>query len=112
MLKGLSVDADPLTPTSEIEKVAVLYEDEYIIAVEKPANILSVPGKEITYSLSSIIQKQFPNIEGPGLVHRLDYETSGVILVAKSPTIYKSLQAQFTSRTIKKKYIARIIERG
>ena len=107
MLQGLSVDADPLTPTSEIEKVVVLYEDEDIIAVEKPANILSVPGKEITYSLSSIIQKQFPNIEGPGLVHRLDYETSvGLVLVAKSLTVYKSLQAQFTSRTIKKKYIA------
>lgn len=106
MLQGLSVDADPLTPTSEIEKVVVLYEDEDIIAVEKPANILSVPGKEITYSLSSIIQKQFPNIDGPGLVHRLDYETSGVVLVAKSLTVYKSLQAQFTSRTIKKKYIA------
>ena len=56
--------------------------------------------------MSSIIQKQFPNIEGPGLVHRLDYETSGVVLIAKSLTVYKSLQAQFTSRTIKKKYIA------
>lgn len=106
MLSGLSVDPDPLTPTNKVKKVVVLYEDEYLVAVDKPAGILSVPGKEIAYSVASIIKNQFPNIEGPGLVHRLDYETSGVMLIAKSLKVYKLLQAQFTARTIKKNYVA------
>ena len=106
MLSGLAVDPDPLTPVSQLKKVLVLYEDKDILAVEKPAGLLSVPGKEITYSLTSIIKKQFPHIEGPGLVHRLDYETSGVVLIAKSLKVYQLLQKQFTSRTIKKTYVA------
>ncbi|MDC0296955.1 pseudouridine synthase [Crocinitomicaceae bacterium] len=106
MLKGLSVDPDPLAPINELEKVLVLHEDEDLLAVEKPAGLLSVPGKEIAYSLASIIKKQFPHIEGPGLVHRLDYETSGVVLIAKSLKVYQLLQKQFTSRTIKKTYVA------
>ena len=106
MLNGLSVDPDPLAPISELEKVLVLHEDEDLVAIEKPAGLLSVPGKEITYSLASIIKKQFPHIEGPGLVHRLDYETSGVVLIAKSLKVYQLLQKQFTSRTIKKTYVA------
>ena len=106
MLNGLSVDPDPLAPISELEKVLVLHEDEDLLAVEKPAGLLSVPGKEITYSLASIIKKQFPHIEGPGLVHRLDYETSGVVLIAKSLKVYQLLQKQFASRTIKKTYVA------
>jgi len=106
MLKGLSVDPDPLAPINEVEKVLVLHEDEDLLAVEKPAGLLSVPGKEINYSLASIIKKQFPHIKGPGLVHRLDYETSGVVLIAKSLKIYQLLQKQFTSRTIKKTYVA------
>lgn len=106
MLKGLKVDKDPLVPLHKIDSVTVLYEDASVLVVEKPANILSVPGKEIEYSLASIIQKQFPNIEGPGLVHRLDFETSGIVLVAKNLSCYKALQNQFTARSIRKKYVA------
>ncbi len=106
MLEGIKVDKDPLIPLHKIDSVPVLYEDDSVIVVDKPANILSVPGKEIEYSLSSILQKQFPNIEGPGLVHRLDFETSGIVLVAKNMSCYKTLQKQFTSRSIRKKYVA------
>lgn len=106
MLKGISVDDDPLKKNKEISELKILFEDDVVLAIEKPADILSVPGKEIRHSLTSLLKKQFPEIEGPGLVHRLDYETSGVILVAKTLEVYKDLQKQFTSRTIKKKYVA------
>ena len=106
MLKGLSVDDDPLKNNKEISELKIIFEDDVVLAIEKPADILSVPGKEIKHSLASLLKRQFPNIEGPGLVHRLDYETSGIILVAKTLDIYKALQKQFTSRTVKKKYVA------
>ena len=94
MLEGLEVDSDPLIPLEKISAVPVLYEDDLVIAVEKPTNLLSVPGKEIEYSLASIVKKQFPTIQGPGLVHRLDYETSGIVLIGKTMDSYKALQKQ------------------
>ena len=106
MLEGLEVDSDPLIPVEKINAVPVLYEDDLVIAVEKPANLLSVPGKEIEYSLTSIVKKQFPTIQGPGLVHRLDYETSGIVLIGKTMDSYKALQKQFLSRAVQKKYVA------
>ena len=110
MLEGLEVDSDPLIPLEKISAVPVLYEDDLVIAVEKPANLLSVPGKEIEYSLASIIKNQFPTIQGPGLVHRLDYETSGIVLIGKTMDSYKALQKQFISRSIRKIYVA-LLER-
>ena len=110
MLEGIEVDSDPLIPVEKIKAVPVLYEDDLVIAVEKPANLLSVPGKEIEYSLASIVKKQFPKIQGPGLVHRLDYETSGIVLIGKTMDSYKALQKQFLSRTVQKKYVA-LLER-
>ena len=110
MLEGLEVDPDPLIPLEKIGAVPVLYEDDFVIAVEKPANLLSVPGKEIEYSLTSIVKKQFPTIQGPGLVHRLDYETSGIVLIGKTMDSYIKLQKQFLSRIIQKKYVA-LLER-
>ena len=106
MLEGVSVEANPLNDYTEIDMLNVLYEDNAVVVVDKPAGILSVPGKEMSYSLTSLIKAQFPNIEGPGLVHRLDYETSGIVLVAKNLDHYRVLQKQFESRTIKKKYVA------
>ena len=110
MLEGIEVDSDPLIPVEKIKAVPVLYEDDLVIAVEKPANLLSVPGKEIEYSLTSIVKKQFSTIQGPGLVHRLDYETSGIVLIGKTTDSYKALQKQFLSRTVQKKYVA-LLER-
>ena len=110
MLEGIEVDSDPLIPVEKIKLSLSLYEDDLVIAVEKPANLLSVPGKEIEYSLTSIVKKQFPTIQGPGLVHRLDYETSGIVLIGKTMDSYKALQKQFLSRTVQKKYVA-LLER-
>lgn len=68
--------------------------------------MLSVPGKEDVSSIFSLIRKQYPDADGPLLVHRLDMATSGLLLIAKTKNIHRDLQAQFKNRLINKRYIA------
>ena len=108
MLTGLSI----VTPkheqavryTSEYPKV--LYEDDDIVLVEKPVDLLSVPGKVLTDSVETRLKARYPHVNGVMLLHRLDQATSGVMIAAKHARAYKSLQHQFQNRTIKKRYIA------
>ncbi|QEZ93281.1 bifunctional tRNA pseudouridine(32) synthase/23S rRNA pseudouridine(746) synthase RluA [Proteus sp. CD3] len=85
----------------------VLYQDEHIIAVNKPSGLLSVPGKapEHNDSIMSRIKAEFPNAE---CVHRLDMATSGVIVVALNKEAERELKRQFREREPKKTYIARV----
>ena len=104
MLQGLDVDANPLE--NEIEKpVEILFQDEWIVAVDKPEGMLSVPGKLSVDSLQQRVQKMFPN-EPLYIVHRLDMATSGVLLFARTEQVYRQLQAMFKSREIAKCYVA------
>ena len=86
-----------------IEKV---YEDEHMLVVNKPAGLLSVPGKDILDSVYHRIVSEYPNPTGPVIVHRLDQATSGLMLVAKTKDVHKALQEQFLDKTIKKRYVA------
>ena len=107
MLKGLDVEENPMVQEEFAEKdLAICYEDEYLLVVNKPAGMLSVPGKEKRLSVYEIIRKRYPNATGPLIVHRLDMATSGLLLIAKSKEIHQELQEQFRLRTVKKKYIA------
>jgi len=83
-----------------------LYEDDDIVLVEKPFGLLSVPGKVLVDSVETRLKGRYPLVEGVMLLHRLDQATSGVMIAAKHPRAYKSLQHQFEARTIKKRYIA------
>ena len=91
----------------------IRYEDDDLILVNKPAGIVVHPsvGNE-TGTLVNAILYYCPNIEGidftlrPGIVHRLDKYTSGLIVVAKNDRALRYMQAQFKERTIKKKYLA------
>ena len=83
-----------------------LYEDNDIVVVEKPAGLLSVPGKVLTDSVELRLKARYPQVAGVMLLHRLDQATSGVMIAAKNPRAYKSLQHQFQDRTIKKRYTA------
>ena len=74
--------------------------------VNKPAEFLSVPGKNIKDSVANRMKEKYPEATGPLIVHRLDMSTSGIMLIAKSLEIHKVLQAQFMKRTIKKRYVA------
>lgn len=107
MLNGLSVEQNPLLKqTAHITDIPVIYEDDYLLVIEKPHEFLSVPGKTIEDSVAFRMRKKFPAATGPLVVHRLDMSTSGLMLIAKSEEVYKKLQYQFIKRTIKKQYVA------
>lgn len=107
MLKGLRVDDNPMlvNPASG-KSLPIIFEDEHIVVVNKPANFLSVPGKTITDSVYSRIQEMYPEATGPLIIHRLDMSTSGILLLAKTKEAHKYIQYQFIHRHIEKTYIA------
>ncbi len=108
MLEGLDV----VTPTipglnfSDKNQPEIVYEDEYLLLVNKPSGLLSVPGKEVNDSVQTRMQMLYPEATGPLLLHRLDQATSGLILVAKHKDIHKALQKQLMARQIEKEYVA------
>ena len=107
MLKDIPLEDNPFkTNPAEGKTLAIVYEDDYLAVVNKPAEFLSVPGKNITDSVWSRVKLLYPNASGPLIVHRLDMSTSGLLLIAKSATIYKNLQAQFIQRKVEKRYVA------
>ncbi|RAW91232.1 bifunctional tRNA pseudouridine(32) synthase/23S rRNA pseudouridine(746) synthase RluA [Photorhabdus laumondii] len=85
----------------------VLYQDQYIIVVNKPSGLLSVPGRATEHkdSIMTRIQQQFPAAES---VHRLDMATSGVMVVALTKDAERELKRQFREREPEKTYIARV----
>ncbi|WP_195654897.1 RluA family pseudouridine synthase [Bacteroides sp. 1001136B_160425_E2] len=108
MLQGLEVDENPLlNPVHEDKELEIVFEDEWLLVVNKPAGMLSVPGKaEDRDSVYHRLKKKYPEATGPMIVHRLDMATSGLLLVAKIKEVHQDLQAQFANRSIKKRYVA------
>lgn len=97
------------------EKIKVLFENKNLIAIDKPAGILSEGKRQ---SVVSWIKDRFcpklqkldwQNYERLGLVHRLDKDTSGVLLIAKDPETLAKLQNQFKKRQVSKTYLALIL---
>ncbi len=110
MLQGLSVEPNPLLADYEkiIRQMQLLYSDAHIAVIGKPAGMLSVPGKEDLPSVQSEVQRLFPQAEGPLIVHRLDMATSGLMVVALTAQAHRHLQQQFATRTVVKRYRARL----
>lgn len=107
MLQGLEVEENPLLENRHhATPLEIVYEDNYLVIINKPAGMLSVPGKGEMDSVYHRIKTLYPDATGPLIVHRLDMATSGLLLVAKSKEVHQNLQAQFKNRTIKKRYIA------
>lgn len=100
MLRGLSVDPDPLAAPEAVpdSKLRFVYEDEYIAVVDKPAGMLSVPG--------NVARPSVVSITGLLPVHRLDMDTSGLLMLAKTVQAQRVFRGMFAKRHIKKKYIA------
>lgn len=103
MLQGLDVDPNPEETGASHLQPEIVYEDEALALLNKPAGMLSVPGRTENYSVATWAQQRW---EGAMMVHRLDMLTSGLILVAKTAEAYHHLQRQFEEHTIKKKYLA------
>ncbi len=105
MLQGLAVADAPLLGTAEKwrKRLHVLYVDDTLLVIEKPSGLLSVPGRIEAPSVESILTESYGQVLMP---HRLDMDTSGLMVVARNDEAYKHLQQQFYARTIYKRYEA------
>jgi len=106
-------DPPPLRATPETIPLAVLYEDDDLVAIDKPAGMVVHAGAGVrTGTLVNALLGRFDALSGvagelrPGIVHRLDRFTSGVLLVAKNDQAHRNLAAQFASRQVEKVYFA------
>ena len=109
MLQGLEVDHDPELLGFQKMDIPIVYEDDWLLVIDKPSGILSVPGRIEQYSVETVMQERYPDSK---VAHRLDMGTSGLLIVAKTPDVYRALQEQFIKHQVKKKYIARLEGRG
>ena len=100
MLQGIEIEESPETQQTKALcwLIEILYEDEYLMVVNKPSGMLSVPGKNDELSVEAFL--------GAKAVHRLDQDTSGLLVLAKTTEVYKTLQAYFQRRDILKRYEA------
>lgn len=103
----------PLKATPEDLPVEILYSDDAVIAVNKPAGVTVHAGAGVHQgTLVNRLLHHFATLSGvggderPGIVHRLDRFTSGVLLVARTDSAHQGLAAQFASRTVEKTYLA------
>ena len=120
MLKGLDVAPNPLAKKRHTAEPRVLYADEHIMVVDKPAGMLSVPGKaenvrsEFSDSANISVEEYFANnsklktqnSKFLKAAHRLDMDTSGLLVLARTEQAYVELQRQFASRETVKRYEA------
>ncbi|KAA5531995.1 RluA family pseudouridine synthase [Paenimyroides baculatum] len=107
MLKGLQVDENPfLQNPAKDKELEIIYDDPYLVVINKPAEFLSVPGINISDSVYERIKNRYPQATGPLIVHRLDMSTSGLMVLAKNKDTHENLQKQFIKRKVKKSYIA------
>ena len=110
MLQGLDVEPNPLDVDSPFpeEEFKILYEDDDIIVADKPSGMLAVPGRTLKVSLQERLQRR----AGPGTdiraCHRLDMDTSGLMVFAKGADCLAVLQQQFERHEVEKSYIARL----
>lgn len=109
MLQGLDVDPNPLDgqPDGDFK---IVFEDEWLAVVDKPAGMLAVPGKGHRASVVDLLAEMWKGKCRPMAVHRLDMDTSGLMVVAKDALTRSRLQRDFENRKIEKEYIA-IVER-
>lgn len=123
MLRGLDVDDNPLLRRSRavadelqivhLDHPADSSEPPAFVVVSKPSGMLSVPGNDPDIpSVLCEMQQRFPRATGPLIVHRLDMDTSGLMVVALTESAYHELQRQFVTHKVEKRYTARLEERA
>lgn len=107
MLKGLTVAPNPMLQNPAADKeLEFIYEDDDMIVVNKPAEFLSVPGINIQDSVQQRIERLYPDIKSPIIIHRLDMSTSGILVLAKNKEAHQIIQDQFIQHTVNKRYTA------
>ncbi len=106
MLQGLNVEPPTEYEANISDKLSKIYEDEALVAFNKPSGLATVRGLNHEISLQSIVEELYPTAINHHIVHRLDMDTSGVVIIAKSAEVQRNLQRQFAEHTIRKRYIA------
>jgi tRNA pseudouridine32 synthase/23S rRNA pseudouridine746 synthase len=110
MLLGLPADPPPIFGAGVIPffEPSAVYEDAQIVIVDKPCGLLSVPGRSprLQDSVMTRLRSRYPEATGQLVVHRLDLDTSGLLLAAKDTTTFSALQRLFSLRAIEKRYVA------
>ena len=105
MLQGLDVEENALEKGGDINCINIVYEDEYLVVVDKPSGVLSVPGIMGGTSVQQWLRDTMRSND-IYVAHRLDMATSGLLVAAKSMDVYKELQRQFAGRKVEKRYTA------
>lgn len=110
MLRGLPADPPPLFGAARFAEAepVVIHEDAHLLVVDKPSGMLSVPGRSglLHDSVSTRLRARYPHATGQLVVHRLDLDTSGLLLAAKDPVTFSALQRLFSLRAMEKCYVA------
>lgn len=101
MLRGLQLAASP-DPTAE---PSVIYEDPFLIAIDKPSGMPSVPGLDGRVSAYEFLRRTHADLH---VIHRLDMDTSGILLFAKTADAAADMQRQFEEHTVRKTYHAKL----
>ena len=109
MLRGIATDDNPLLINPGAGKeMPIVFEDEHLVVVNKPHDLLSVPGINIEDSVYARLKTVDTD---PIVVHRLDMATSGLLVMAKTKEAHYHLQQQFLKRTVVKRYTALLSKR-
>ncbi len=105
MLTGLNVESQSQNYAINRD-VKILYQDSWLAVVDKPAGMLSVKGKGGDISVESLLSALFPYASEAKVVHRLDMDTSGLLVISFNADVYRELQRQFAMREVTKEYVA------
>ena len=106
MMQGLDVEENPLQRKPDTESIRIIYEDDAILVVNKPSGMLCAPGLTGTESLQEILEKEHGKLFS---CHRLDMDTSGIIVYAKTVEYQADIQQQFERREVVKTYLAHLV---
>ena len=120
-----ATESSPILPVAEPLPIRILYADEHVVVINKPANLASHPGLgRETHTVASWFAERYPAVsearptgrpaaatvgedsQRPGIVHRLDKDTTGVMILARNAAAYTHLKTQFQKRYAKKEYLA------
>ncbi|MDX8405775.1 MAG: pseudouridine synthase [Mariprofundus sp.] len=112
MLRGIAVEPEPDYGRGiDASEPQIVYQDECLFVINKPAGLMSAPGKKVEDSVFTRLLQRYPEYPELKLVHRLDMGTSGLLLVAKNLRTNKFLQKQFIQRNVEKRYEALLSKR-
>ncbi|WP_299263566.1 pseudouridine synthase [uncultured Psychrosphaera sp.] len=97
--------ADPFIVPKCLEQISIVYQDEYLLVINKPSGLLSLSGKH-PLNKDSVHWRLVQDFPTATLIHRLDFGTSGLMLVALNKDINKQICEQFSNRSVQKEYQA------